>query len=114
MGSRERHLDCAHMSLDINTIFDQRYGSVPPSVIVRTCWCHLCWTPSCWSGYVIVTSCWWQWGRRTWPERAVLLVDRGANGAEWLAFCLHGHHVPRDVEADVSGGAVVGEGDVAS
>jgi len=30
---------------------------------------------------------------------------------EWLAFRLHGHHVPRDVEANVSSRAVVGEGD---
>ena len=62
----------------------------------------------------IVTSCWRQWRRCTRPERAVLLVDRGSNSTEWLALILHGHHVPRDVEADVSGGAMVGEGDAST
>jgi hypothetical protein len=43
-----------------------------------------------------------------------VLIDRRADGAEWLAFGLHGHHVPRDVETDVSGGAMVGEGDAST
>jgi len=43
-----------------------------------------------------------QRGRRGEPTRAILLVDRRANGLERLAFCLHRHHVTRDVQADVS------------
>ena len=59
----------------------------------------------------MVTLCGWQWGRCTRPEPAVLLVDHGTDSAERLALCLHGHHVTRDVEADVSGGAMLGKGE---
>jgi hypothetical protein len=62
-------------------------------------------------GCPTVTLYRWQWGRCTRPEVAVLLVDRGSQSAEWLPCRLHGHHVPRDVEADVSGRTVIGEGD---
>jgi hypothetical protein len=50
-------------------------------------------------------------GRCAEPNRAVLLINRRANRLERLAFRLHRHHVTRDVQADVSAPAVVGERD---
>ena len=62
-------------------------------------------------GRAAARSRWGQWCRRARPKPAVLLVDCRADGRERLAFRLHGHHGMRDVETDVSGGAMAGEGD---
>ena len=50
-------------------------------------------------------------GRRGEPHGAIFLVDRRADRLKRLPFRLHGHHVTRDVQADVSARPVVGKGD---
>jgi hypothetical protein len=49
-------------------------------------------------------------GQRGKPYGAVLLVDCRADRLERLPCRLHGHHVTRDVQADVSARPVVGKG----
>jgi hypothetical protein len=49
-------------------------------------------------------------GRRGEPHGAIFLVDRRADRLKRLPFRLHGHHVTRDVQADVSARPVVGKG----
>ena len=43
-----------------------------------------------------------------------MLVNHRSDGVERLAFGLHGHHVTRDVQTDVSGGSMTGEGEASS